>query len=408
MARVVIVIGSHLSTAPRPLKEALAFSEAGHDVTVLGVWFDPELLELDKKLCTTHNLSFIPVIDFSPNKKFQNIWTRLSYKKALLAFKYFKLVFPELYGYGAKALYRKACALRADMTIVHSEAGLWLGEKLHKEGLRVGVDFEDWFSKDLPPDARSLRPIKELEQLEHYLLNGCSYTLTTSQVLAETLATTYRSNKPLVIYNTFPLTESEAFDSEPKDRVDKNKLSLHWFSHTIGQGRGLETLFLALKDVPKPVEVHLRGAYPFHAQKHFERSLKEIAHHDIYVHPRVAPDELLSRIAEHDVGVALERSDVQSRDLTVTNKLFQYMQAKLTVIATKTQGQCEVMNDWCADEQLIPVDSANELAHSIRRYQDDALLLAEHKELCYEQIKKRYHFENQKHSLVELLKASLQ
>ena len=44
----------------------------------------------------------------------------------------------------------------------------------------------------------------------------------------------------------------------------------------------------------------------------------------MFVHPVVHNDELLSRIAEHDIGFAGEMKYCQSRDLTVTNKIFTF------------------------------------------------------------------------------------
>jgi len=52
MAKILILIGGHLCTAPRPQKEAETLAAAGYDVTVRGFWFDPELMERDRSLMT--------------------------------------------------------------------------------------------------------------------------------------------------------------------------------------------------------------------------------------------------------------------------------------------------------------------------------------------------------------------
>jgi len=59
------------------------------------------------------------------------------------------------------------------------------------------------------------------------------------------------------------------------------------------------------------------------------------------VHGLVENEELLSRIAEHDLGFAGELSEPPSRNLTITNKFFQYLQAGLAVVASDTVGQVE-------------------------------------------------------------------
>ncbi len=45
MAKILILIGGHLRTAPRPQKEAETLANAGHEVTVRGFWFDPKLTQ---------------------------------------------------------------------------------------------------------------------------------------------------------------------------------------------------------------------------------------------------------------------------------------------------------------------------------------------------------------------------
>jgi glycosyltransferase involved in cell wall biosynthesis len=59
--------------------------------------------------------------------------------------------------------------------------------------------------------------------------------------------------------------------------------------------------------------------------------------------PLVAPDALPGVIARHDVGLALEQATITNRDLTITNKILQYLNAGLTVVATQTAGQREVL-----------------------------------------------------------------
>jgi glycosyltransferase involved in cell wall biosynthesis len=46
-------------------------------------------------------------------------------------------------------------------------------------------------------------------------------------------------------------------------------------------------------------------------------------------------------IARHDIGLALEPTDPPSRNLTITNKFFQYLNAGLAIIASDTAGQRE-------------------------------------------------------------------
>ncbi len=366
MAKILILIGAHLCTAPRPQKEAETLANAGHNVTVRGFWFDSELVERDRLLMTNKKWRFEPIIDFQPTHHLRSLGIRLQGRLAKERFQRFGTFAPALLGYGAKAMLTAARQARADLTIVHSEAGLWAGNQLLDEGFCVGVDFEDWFSEDLLPEARATRPIAKLKALESRLARDCTYCLTTSHAMAEALAEAYQAPKPTVIYNSFPWAEREQIDHQKRDRQNLNLPSLHWFSQTIGPGRGLETLFQALPHLTIPVEIHLRGNYPESARQWLEPLVPPEWRDRIFIHPTVPNGELLSRIAEHDIGLALEYTDIPSRNLTVTNKLFQYLQAGLAVIATDTAGQREILSQKPAIGQLIPSNNPVALAQALK------------------------------------------
>jgi glycosyltransferase involved in cell wall biosynthesis len=366
MAKILILIGAHLCTAPRPQKEADALANAGHDVTVRGFWFEPELVKRDRLLMANKKWQFAPIIDFQPTQKFNNWAIRLQGRLAREKFQRFGIFSPDLLGYGAKAMLKVARKTRADLTIVHSEAGLWVGNQLLDEGYKVGVDFEDWFSEDLLPLARVSRPITQLKLLESRLAQECNYCLTTSQSLAEALAKAYHARQPTVIYNVFPWSERLQIDQQKRDRQNLNLPSVHWFSQTIGPGRGLETLFEALPYIKIPLEIHLRGNYPESSRQWLEPLVPDEWRDRLFIHPTVPNGELLSRIAEHDIGLALEYNDIPSRKLTVTNKLFQYLQAGLAIIATDTAGQREILSQYPAIGHLIPSNDPIALAQALK------------------------------------------
>jgi glycosyltransferase involved in cell wall biosynthesis len=365
VAKILILIGAHLCTAPRPQKEAEVLAHAGHEVKIGGFWFDQNLVQRDKILTANKKYKFEPIVDFRPTRKFNNLAIRLKSRVSLELFKRFGIFSPELLGFDPIAMLEFARKSRADLTIVHSEAGLWVGDRLLNEGFKVGVDFEDWFSEDLPLAARNSRPIAKLKVLESRLARDCTYSLTTSHVLAAAIAKAFSTPKPTVIYNSFPWSERAQIDGKNLDRRDLSIPSLHWFSQTIGTGRGLETLFQSLKYIDTAAEIHLRG----NCSESTRRWLEELTPNEwrdrIFIHPTVSNDELLSRIAEHDIGLALECKNISSRNLTITNKLFQYLQAGLAVIATDTDGQKEILSQYPRIGKLVVSDSPMALGEAI-------------------------------------------
>src|SRR5258708_2679392 len=207
MARILILIGGHLCNAPRPVKESETLSSAGHEVTVRGFWFDPELADRDRDLVVNRRWRFEPIQDLRPGSfvdRPKNLAARARRRVAHEAHARFGKFTPSVLGYDVNAMLDVALREKADLTIVHSEAGLWVGCQMLKQGLRVGVDFEDWFSEDLLPQDRAGRPIKQLKGYEAELMQHAEYRITTSRAVAHAMCDTYGAPATTVGYNTLP------------------------------------------------------------------------------------------------------------------------------------------------------------------------------------------------------------
>src|SRR5438132_7572705 len=194
MSRILILVAGHLCNAPRPLKEADTLAAAGHEVTVRGSWFDSELADRDRDLALNRRFGFEPIQDLrlgSLTNRPKQLAMRARRRLAHEAQVRFGKFTPAVLGYDVNAVLKTALSERADLTIVHSEAGLWVGSELLKQGMRVGVDFEDWFSEDLLPQDRAGRPVSQLKNYEAELMRQADYRVTTSRALGEALGYAY-------------------------------------------------------------------------------------------------------------------------------------------------------------------------------------------------------------------------
>ena len=365
MARILILIGSHLCLAPRPQKEASAFAEAGHEVTIAGSWFDSKYAAWDEFLVAHAPYDFIKVADVRPNAPSSHLhrWaSRLRRYFARQRFARTGTFAPELLGLFPREGLQFARNFRADLTIAHWEGGMWAATRLQRAGHRVGVDYEDWFSEDVLPADRVWRPCAVLREMEASLLRSCRYALTTSHAMAAGLQQTLAAPAPGVVYNTFP---DAPLDGRRLDRLDSAVPSLHWFSQTIGPNRGLDTLFAALPLLHHRCTVTLRGQLPPAYSGWLDAIIPGDWRASLRLLPLVPNSELPSRLAEHDVGLALEQADNTSHDLTISNKFFQYLQAGLAVIVTDTQGQQEGAHQAPEACSLIPQRNAAALASAI-------------------------------------------
>jgi glycosyltransferase involved in cell wall biosynthesis len=343
--RIAILTGVSLAWNPRALKEAMTLATAGFDVVVYGSSPDRTGFAADQALARRHRFCFESAVSMSEIdlvNRLHSMWSRL---RSRLSREFFRLMSVESrwqLGPLVSDLLRKAIAANADYYIVHLEQAAWVGARLVRQGRRVGVDMEDWFSEDLLPQSRKGRPIALLRALERELLRQGVHATCPSDAMSVALAREYACRPPTVIYNAFPWSDRRNLDGLSRDRGDKRSPSVHWYSQTIGPGRGLEDLLAALPYLKHEAEFHLRGSPVAGFDEWLAARIPGAWRSRVFVHDFVLNEELLSRIAEHDIGFAGEMKYCRSRDLTVTNKILHYLLAGLAVIASDTAGQQEV------------------------------------------------------------------
>jgi glycosyltransferase involved in cell wall biosynthesis len=338
---ILIVSGAALSRNPRVLKEATALADSGHDVTLLTLRNHTAAEAFDREIMATARFKRL-VVDVTPAPGASAAGVFLRRLKAAatrraarhLGWESIETIGP------ARELLALARRQRADLVIGHTEVGLWVAAQLLAEGRRVGVDLEDWHSEDLLPEDRKHRPVKLLQQVESSVLRRSACAFTTSEAMADAFVETYGCPRPVVVRNVFPL--------QPASRIDRpsgaGPVNFIWFSQTVGPGRGLEEFLELWKRTSVPSTVHLLGECRDGYLQKLTGPLEPARRQRILNHPPVPPGELPQRLSDFDIGLALELRQPRSRDLTITNKLFQYLNAGLAVVASDTSGQREIMD----------------------------------------------------------------
>lgn len=357
---LLILIGGHLPLGPRPQKEAAAAVAAGFRVSMRGNWWDPRLAEEDQRLAHEIGIDFAPLLDLRGGS---GLLLRLKQRAARELFRLTGKATARSFGNGAPEMLKEACNLNPDLTMVHSEAGLWAGAQLLRKGFRVGVDFEDWFSEDLPEADRKGRPVAALKELENAHLRAASPQFATTTAMASALKEAAGTpDLPLTIPNAFPWSKA------PPHQQTNTPLKLYWFSQTIGPKRGLEELATALESVTGDWELHLLGN-PRNYRDWLDQTFSKTKDR-LTIHPPVSNSELPSFSAQFDLGLALEIPHCRNRDLTATNKIFEYLRCGLGVLATDTSGQTEIMSQCPDAGKVVPAFDAPALAQAIQQYVD--------------------------------------
>ncbi len=370
-ARILIVTNGHLCRNPRPLKEATTLGQAGYDVTVLSVRNHAPSEIVDAEILRAAPFRRV-VVDAAAGFHGDSalvVWSRrVRQWIARQATARLRLATIESLGPG-HALLSVAVRRPADLTIVHNEVPHWLGTRLLARGRRVAADLEDWHSEDLLPSDRAGRPITLLRSVENALLHRADYTTTTSHALADALHARYGGRRPHVIANAFPLQVLPARDRSAPP-------SFFWFSQTLGPGRGLEQFLSAWALTRHRSRVVLLGETRAGYDRHLVSLLPSHLRSQVAFRPLVSPADLPAVIASHDIGLALEQSFIVNRDLTITNKIIQYLNAGLAVVASDTAGQREVLAHDSAAGVIVETHDTGAFAANLDGLLSDRAALA--------------------------------
>lgn len=228
-----------------------------------------------------------------------------------------------------------------------------------------------------------MRPVELLKKSEAYALLYGEYTTCPSVSMSKALSTVYQIVKqPTAIFNSFSLKENAC-----NFRFDRPTNSLIWFSQVVGAGRGLETLISAIKEVKKPLSIHLVGKY-IPGYKEVLIKLLGRSIHQLHFHDAVKHFELQPFISQFNIGLAIENNFPDNRDTTISNKILQYIQAGNKVLATNTKGQSELAESFKEIMVLVDVEQPKKWANAI----EELLLLTDN------DIKKQLHVYKNKFS----------
>jgi glycosyltransferase involved in cell wall biosynthesis len=359
--KVCLFSDHHICFNPRLWKEAFFYEKYGFEVVILSMWQSEHALAKDHEILKGHDIVYKPYLNLLPGGNVAlKFFVRVRKRLAGEVQKIFKKGTAWAISYAPELMYQAALNEAADLYL---ECAFYAGRKLVIAGKKVSFDFEDWYSHDYLVPAR---PVKLLATLEKFaLLNGLFCT-TTSQAMASALNKAYGSRKNInVIYNGFSSTESGEAVSIGNSIYDHQKVRLLWFSRTIGRNRGIEYLLKALAGFQVPVELHLLGETEEGYQEYLDGEFTLLKNHSLVIHPFLAHDQLLPFIAQFETGLAIEENINDNRKLTITNKILQYLQAGLQVIASDTAGQKEVAALFPASITLVNIHSPLQLQKAI-------------------------------------------
>ena len=368
MSRITIVSGIQLSANPRVVKEAEALTNAGHDVTVLGATLDRALVSQDLALTSGKRWNYQVVLDAtSRDPGFRMAWLKSRVRRRLWreAQAHMGVSRSDQAGYAGRELLAACLQDPADFYIVHNPQSMWVGVQLLRRGFAVGVDMEDWYSRDVSEDDEDSISAGMLEGWERTLLMDGAYATTTSNVMSNAIASVFDCNPPAVVYNGFSVRERGDRAGYLHEFTEGKLPALVWLSQVIGPGRGLETLVDSLAGVTVPFTINLLGRH----DSAYIASLLERAPVDwqsrIRFHHQVPQHELVPFVRVNDLAFAGELPTRANTDLTISNKILLYLLAGVPVIGTDTKGHQEIAAEAPGAVTLFAAGDPSSLANAL-------------------------------------------
>lgn len=207
------------------------------------------------------------------------------------------------------------------------------------------------------------------------------------------------------VLNVFPL--SLAPSGAAKGRQDR-RLSVYWFSQTIGPGRGLEHFIKAMGEMSGRVTLSIRGSDFLGYSAELKTLAAEVGVADaISFFPSAPPDEMARLAAQHDVGLASELATPPNHAICLSNKIFTYLLAGIPVLLSDTPAQAEISAELGEAARVVDLANPASIVAALKVWASDPRTLATAKCEAWRLAQTRFNWDREKSHFLESVKAVL-
>jgi len=400
--KIVFITSSQLSANPRLVKEAKALSIRGCNVTIIHQFLTDWATIADREILKNNFWKVIQVGGSPTSNKLLYFFSRFRYRMIIMLARKIpinKYIAELAIGRCSKFLASEAKLHEADLYIAHNLGALPAAYKAAKKyNGKLGFDAED-FHRHESADNLSDFYVQAKIIIEDFYLKHLNYFSTSSELIAKEYHMIYPNLIPNVIQNVFEIKYQQGLNLNNND-----ELNLFWFSQTIGKGRGLEDVIIAINNLKNSkIKLSLLGNISGLTRNYFNK----MADFKIeYLNPR-SEDQLFNLASTFDIGLALEPAFCINNDLALSNKLFIYLIAGLQIIASNTKAQERFTAENPGISEIYDIGNANELANIIFYFLENKTYLNNGKKCAYQAAKNQFNWELEQNKFLSVIYQTL-
>ncbi|MCB0705895.1 MAG: glycosyltransferase [Saprospiraceae bacterium] len=319
MPKVISIVLNPFTHDSRVLKECLSLQAAGYEVEVVA------MLEGD--------LPAFEIVEGIPVHRIQIRSRSWSKNRFIQVFKLLEFTLRTAWGFARKADIFHVNDVEPLPLAVFSRWFFNWKLKILYDAHELEFDKAEKGSNNYPQWA--------LAFAERLFIKRANKVLTVSPLVAKAYVARYGIPEPAVVMNcpNYALPSGENLLRKALQITPEQKIFL--YQGGLIPKRGVELLLEIFQELPDAYQLVFLGYGPMTETVQAAAQ----AHSNIHFHPAVSPVELHRYTSDADVGFCIYQGRTGNHQLTIGNKIFQYIMAGVPVLASDLQGLKYVLKD---------------------------------------------------------------